>query len=143
MKTFIDVSKERVTFNLRDRGKPKKKNKQTVFEFDLFFDPLDASSLRSSETSIVIFYGCVTYIRGLDLDKLDLLTLYTHNSFIETVVLRLLLAYYAAGMCLQSRCLALDACSGSIIPAFRRHVTIFSRVWSVTAEGFWNGNWIS
>jgi hypothetical protein len=30
--------------------------------------------------------------------------------------------FVAAGMCLPSRCLAMDVCSGSTIPAFRPHV---------------------
>jgi hypothetical protein len=33
-------------------------------------------------------------------------------------------AFGAAGMFLLSRCLAMDVCSGSTIPAFRRHVTV-------------------
>jgi hypothetical protein len=37
--------------------------------------------------------------------------------------------FVAAGMCLPSRCLVMDVCSGSTIPAFRRHVT----VWFFTA----------
>jgi hypothetical protein len=32
--------------------------------------------------------------------------------------------FVAAGMCLPSSCLAIDVCSGSVIPAFRRHVTV-------------------
>jgi hypothetical protein len=34
--------------------------------------------------------------------------------------------FVAAGMCLLSRCLAIDVCSGPTIPASRRHVTISS-----------------
>jgi hypothetical protein len=33
--------------------------------------------------------------------------------------------FVAAGKCLPSRCLAINVSSGSTIPAFRRHVTIF------------------
>jgi hypothetical protein len=32
--------------------------------------------------------------------------------------------FVAAGMCLRSRCLAMDVCSGFTIAAFRRHVTL-------------------
>jgi hypothetical protein len=53
MKKFNDVSKERATFNFRVEVN-QKRNKQAVFEFNLFFDPVYASSLRSSETSINI-----------------------------------------------------------------------------------------
>jgi hypothetical protein len=33
--------------------------------------------------------------------------------------------FVAAGSCLPSRCLAINVCSGSTIPAFRHHITVF------------------
>jgi hypothetical protein len=34
--------------------------------------------------------------------------------------------FISAGICLPSRCLAVDVCSGPTIPSFRRHVTVFT-----------------
>jgi hypothetical protein len=34
--------------------------------------------------------------------------------------------FFAAGMCLLRSCLAMDICSGSTIPAFSRHVTVYT-----------------
>jgi hypothetical protein len=38
-------------------------------------------------------------------------------------------SFVATGRCLPSRCLAMNVYSGSAIPAFRRHVTVFSADW--------------
>jgi hypothetical protein len=47
-------------------------------------------------------------------------TSFSNNPFIITYVL------VAVGICLPSRCLAMNVYSGSAIPAFRCHVTIYS-----------------
>jgi hypothetical protein len=42
--------------------------------------------------------------------------------------------FVPAGMCLPSRCLGMNIYSDFIIPAFWRHVTIYSRVWGYADE---------
>jgi hypothetical protein len=44
--------------------------------------------------------------------------------------------FVAAGMCLPSRCLAMDVCSGPTILAFRRHITVSSwnSIWRMFGE---------